>query len=151
MEPESKEINKKLRPIKSRNSSKLSEVEVSSYLTSSDDDSGGDEIDGQIIELQTPRAVAVYNNMFPVIDRQTSILKKKKQEQVPEKIEPRPSPSPRNIRRVSPPPPQLSHRPSAVSRTIAETARLFENVESAPIKQKDLTTNEPVSLLYPSK
>lgn len=49
----------------------------------------------------------------------------------------------RKIRRRSPPP------DTGVSRSIANTVKQFENTEDVPIKKYDLTTNEPISLLYP--
>ena len=63
-------------------------------------------------------------------------------------VKPRPVMKPlssiqRKLRKRSPPP------ASGISRSIAQTVKKFENTEDIPIKKYDLTTNEPISLLYP--
>ena len=121
--------------------------------------------------LKTPRAVSIFDSLFPPITQQKIETNKIREVDPIERTNPfyqsarklRAYPSlsdvsdeftkpvhkvepvqvKRNVRRRSPPP--------GVSRTIAKTARQFENTEDVPIKKYDLTTNEPVSLLYPSK
>ena len=129
-------------------------------------------VDGTEMDFKTPRAISIFDTIFPPISQQkieanktsevNPITRSNPYYQSATKLRAYPSLSDvsdeftkpvhkvepnlvkRNVRRRSPP-------PGGVSRTIAQTVRQFENTEDVPIKKYDLTTNEPVSLLYPSK